>query len=94
MKQARDAAVDEARTKAEQYAAASGQELGDVVTISEVQAEPLPTPVEPYADGATALERPGSAVPIRAGRDEASVTVRIVWAPGRERDVCRRRASR
>ncbi|MFC6343102.1 SIMPL domain-containing protein [Nocardioides hankookensis] len=78
MAKARDAAVAEARTKAEQYAEASGEELGDVVTISEVHAKPLPTPVEQYGDLAAALDR-GASVPIRAGRDEASVTVRIVW---------------
>ncbi|WP_162260720.1 SIMPL domain-containing protein [Nocardioides sp. Root224] len=78
MEKARDAAVAEARTKAEQYAAASGEDLGDVVTINEVRAKPLPTPVEQYADLGAALDRAAS-VPIRAGRDEASVTVRIVW---------------
>jgi len=79
MKQARDAAVDEARAKAEQYAAASGETLGDVVTISEVRAKPLPTPVEGYSGDLAARAMLDSAVPIRAGRDEASVTVKIVW---------------
>ena len=93
MKRARDAAVDEARTKAEQYAEASGEELGDVVTISEVQADPLPTPVE-QSDGMAALKFDSSAVPIRAGRDKASVTVRIVWHLESGSEFCRRRASR
>lgn len=79
MERARDAAVAEARTKAQQYAEASGEALGDVVTISEVRAEPLPTPVEQYGALSATLDRAAS-VPIRAGRDEASVTVRIVWA--------------
>jgi uncharacterized protein YggE len=78
MKQARDAAVEEARTKAEQYAEASGQDLGEVVTISEVKARPLPTPVEGYA-ALSRVTKDLGAMPIRAGRDEASVTVRIVW---------------
>ena len=78
MADAREAAVEEARAKAEQYAEASGQSLGDVVTIREVAARPLPTPVAPLADSAAAY-RALSKVPIRAGRDEASVTVRIVW---------------
>jgi uncharacterized protein YggE len=78
LERARDAAVAEARTKADQYAEASGEELGDVVTISEVRTRPLPTPVEGY--GALArVTKDLAAVPIRAGRDEASVTVRIVW---------------
>jgi uncharacterized protein YggE len=80
MEQARDAAVEEARAKAQQYAEASGEELGDVVTISEVRAEPLPTPVDGYkALSFRALSLDSAAVPIRAGRDEASVTVKIVW---------------
>jgi len=78
MERARDAAVEEARAKADQYAVASGEELGDVVTISEVRTRPLPTPVEGYAALARETKDLG-AVPIRAGRDEASVTVRIVW---------------
>lgn len=78
LKQARDAAVEEARAKAEQYAAASGEELGDVVTISEVRTEPLATPLA-APDDARALSSADLAVPIRAGRDEAAVTVRIVW---------------
>jgi uncharacterized protein YggE len=78
MEQARDAAVEEARTKAAQYAEASGEELGDVVTISEVKTRPLPTPVEGYA-GLSRVTKDLAAMPIRAGRDEASVTVRIVW---------------
>ncbi|GAA4751066.1 SIMPL domain-containing protein [Nocardioides endophyticus] len=78
MEQARDAAVDEARAKAEQYAAASGEELGDVATISEVKTRPLPTPVEGYA-ALSRVTKDLAAMPIRAGRDEASVTVRIVW---------------
>lgn len=76
MAQARAAAVEEARTKAEQYAEASGQTLGDVVTVREVRARPLPTPVAALADLSAYRV---SQVPIRAGRDRAAVTVRIVW---------------
>ena len=79
LEQARDAAVEEARAKAEQYAEASGETLGEVVTISEVSARPLPTPVVETAATAAQADRMISKVPIRAGRDEASVTVRIVW---------------
>ena len=78
MKEARDAAVEEARAKAEQYAAASGETLGGVATISEVRAKPLPTPI-PAEGYARAMGDMAVAVPIRAGRDEASVTVKIVW---------------
>ena len=80
MAKARDAAVEEAEAKAQQYAEASGQTLGDVVTLREVQARPLPSREleagwldRDYA--ANALK----AVPIRAGRDEGSITVQVVW---------------
>lgn len=81
MAQAREAAVAEARAKAEQYAAASGQALGDVVTVREVRARPLPTPQAGVAYRAT-YDLSLAAMPIRAGRDEAAVTVRIVWELG------------
>ena len=45
--QARDRAVDVATQKARQYAAATDQDLGDVLTLSEVKAAPA-RPV-PYA---------------------------------------------
>ena len=77
MKQAREAAMAEATAKAEEYAAASGQELGDVLTLREVHAKPVPTPT--YADSAMLRSAASSPVPIRAGRERAAVTVRVVW---------------
>lgn len=79
LEQARTTAVEEARAKADQYAAASDQDLGAVVTIREVKAEPLPSPVVETAAGRVAGDYALSKVPIRAGRDEATVTVEIVW---------------
>lgn len=79
MAQARAAAVEEARTKAEQYAAASGQTLGGVVTLREVRSRPLPTPLAQVAAYRAGYAGDLAAMPIRAGRDEAAVTVRIVW---------------
>lgn len=82
MKRARNAAVEEATAKAEQYAAASGQDLGDVVTLREVRTRPLPTPQAPYAmqRGYVSMDLAAvKAMPIRAGRDKTSVTVRVVW---------------
>ena len=79
---ARDAAVADARAKAEQYAAASGQTLGDVLTLREVHTRPLPTATAPYARQAHGLayDTAGLApVPIRAGKERTSVTVRMVW---------------
>lgn len=78
MKQAREAAVAEATVKADEYAAASGQDLGDVLTLREVRVQPVPTPQ--YSELA-AMTRTGAAfaVPIRAGRERAAVTVQVVW---------------
>lgn len=81
LRRARDAAVEEATAKAQQYAEASGQTLGDVVTLREVHARPLPSP---YLQFGSAVAARGSldlsaAVPIRAGRDKSAVTVRVVW---------------
>ena len=78
MAQARAAAIEEARAKAEQYAAASGQELGEVLTISEAKATPRPSPVWETASR-VAYDAALASVPIRAGRDEAAVTVKVVW---------------
>ncbi len=78
--EARDAAVAEATAKAEQYAAAAGQDLGEVATIREVSSKPLATPVAYAAAGRTPNDL--AAVPIRAGRDEAGVTVQVVWTLG------------
>ena len=82
MQRARTAAIEEARAKAEQYAAASGLRLGAVRTISEVRTRPVPSPVPLAADLAYtgALDSRAAAMPVRAGRDQASVTVRVVWA--------------
>jgi uncharacterized protein YggE len=76
---ARDAAVDAATAKAEQYAEAAGQELGDVVTLRELHARPLVSPQATY-DSARVAGKALSEVPIRAGRDRTSVTVQVVWA--------------
>lgn len=80
---ARDAAVAEARAKAEQYAAASGQTLGEVMTLREVHVKPLPTPANQHSllrgmtYDAAALPK---AMPIRAGKERTTVTVRMVWS--------------
>lgn len=79
LSQARSSAVAEATKKAREYADASGQDLGEVATIKEIQVK---------APQMRALEMPGSyasdvaaarAVPIRAGQDELSVRVQVVW---------------
>ena len=77
---ARDAAVKAATAKAQQYADATGQPLGRVLTVKEGStAARVPQPVELQRltyDTAAALPR----VPIRAGRSDLSVRVTVVWA--------------
>jgi uncharacterized protein YggE len=75
----RKAAVEQATAKAQEYADATGQELGSVVSLREVRA--TPPRVQPLAYGrdvfATADK---AALPIRTGKDKLAVTVKIVWA--------------
>ena len=79
MAEARDAAVAEATAKATQYAEASGQDLGEVLTLREVHAKPVPAPeYGAFARGAE-LDAALTSVPIRAGQERGSVTVRLVW---------------
>jgi uncharacterized protein YggE len=83
LEKARDEAVAEARTKAEQYAAAAGQELGPVVTLREVSAPRRSAVVNGYelhdVRGVMDAAKP---MPIRTGKDTMKVTVRVVWALG------------
>jgi uncharacterized protein len=74
----RDAAVKEATAKAQEYARATGQTLGPVLSLREVHVTPVvPQPVRMQA----AADAVG-AVPIRAGQDKLAVTVRIEWSFG------------
>ncbi|WP_243059904.1 SIMPL domain-containing protein [Nocardioides sp. SR21] len=79
MKRAREAAVAEATAKAEEYAAASGQALGDVLTLREVRVKPVPTATYARA-GYLARDEAVATVPIRAGKETGTVTVQVVWA--------------
>lgn len=73
---AREAAVEEARAKAEQYASAAGVDLGEVRSIREVGRR-----VPPPAPAALSMRDAASeAVPITAGEQESGVTVEIVWS--------------
>lgn len=81
LEKARDAAVEAAAAKAEQYAAATGRELGDVLSIQElggsraaVRDLRLSGAMERAAYDAT------KAVPIRAGKDDLAVEVEVQWA--------------
>jgi uncharacterized protein YggE len=76
--QSRQAAVKEATAKAQEYADATGQDLGDVLSLREVHAT-SPRP-QPLAYSRAAMDVAGKALPIRAGKDKLAVTVKIVWS--------------
>ncbi|WP_278264065.1 SIMPL domain-containing protein [Nocardia sp. AG03] len=81
--QARDAAFDEAKTKAEQYAARAGTRLGGVVQITEDTGSPTPRAfdISGEMDAAPMLmARSSSPVPVVPGETEVSATVRVTWA--------------
>lgn len=74
--EARDAAVAQARAKAEQYAAATGQTLGPLLSVREVRAGGG-APVS-LSYGRVVADA-AAAVPIRAGTEDLKVTVALVW---------------
>jgi len=74
---ARDRAVANAKTKAEQYAKASGRDLGAVVSISETISDPPPVA---YDVRAMASKDSASPVPIQPGSENVGVTVTVVYA--------------
>lgn len=78
--EARVDAVAQARAKAEEYAAATGQELGEVITLTEVApGRDRDQLVESaaYRGGATAADF--ASVPIRAGESDLVAQVQVVW---------------
>ncbi|WP_344135397.1 SIMPL domain-containing protein [Pedococcus bigeumensis] len=74
---ARDRAVANAKTKAEQYAKASGRDLGAVVSISETVSDPPPVA---YDVRAMASKDSAAPVPIQPGSENVGVTVTVVYA--------------
>jgi uncharacterized protein YggE len=75
---ARDQAVANAKTKAEQYAKASGRDLGAVVSITETVADPPPVNYDMRA--AAGAKDSASPVPIQVGSQTVGVTVTVVYA--------------
>lgn len=73
---ARTSAMDDAKTKATQYAEAAGRTLGDVVSITEVVSNPAPVAY----DGAAFSAASAAPVPIQAGSQDVSVQVTVVYA--------------
>jgi uncharacterized protein len=74
----RAAAVKEATAKAQEYADATGQTLGSVMSLREVHAASPVIRMPSFA--ADSLSSMKGALPIRAGKDKLAVTVRIVWS--------------
>jgi uncharacterized protein YggE len=78
--EAREAAVEAATAKAEQYADATGQQLGQVLTLTEGKAAVRPTRDQVLEQRAYAADTAAlKAVPIRAGREDLTVNVSLVW---------------
>jgi uncharacterized protein YggE len=75
---ARKAAVAQATAKAQEYADATGQSLGRVVSIQEGRSS---RPVRPQIyNQRAAYDLAGTvALPIKAGKDDLSVKVSVVW---------------
>jgi len=80
---ARDAAMEQAMAKAEQYALAAGLELGGVQSIREVDTS-LASGFHQQATWGVAelrdLAAADRAVPVRAGTENIGVNVSVVWS--------------
>jgi uncharacterized protein YggE len=76
LNQARDAAFNDAKAKATQYAKSAGRTLGQVVRVEENDGTQTPTPVDMKATAASG----GAAVPIQMGSADVSVQVTVVFA--------------
>jgi uncharacterized protein len=74
LEQARVAAIDNARTRAQQYAGAAGAEVGDVLKIVEISSAAPPVPYEMRAAAAD------GAIAIQPGSQELSADVSVVFA--------------
>jgi hypothetical protein len=72
--QAREAAWEDARNKAEQLAGLAGAELGPVVTISESSYTPVP-----YVERAMAFAADAS-VPVEPGTQSVQISVQVTWS--------------
>lgn len=75
--QAREDAVTQARAKAEEYASATGQELGDVLTLTEVAPDQSGDQRMQRSAYATAADM--SSVPLRGGESDLVAQVQVVW---------------
>jgi len=78
-KQAREAAMSEAKAKAQTLASAAGVSIGGVASISET-VSPIPYPV--YYGGARDEAAANPSTPVEAGTNEVSVSVTVVYLIG------------
>lgn len=81
VRKARAAAIEEAQAKAAQYAAATGSELGAVLSIQEGSPKGGGRMVAESLSYAAARDM-ASTVPVRAGSEELDVTVSVAYALG------------
>ncbi|WP_410869625.1 SIMPL domain-containing protein [Nocardia sp. A7] len=83
LEQARDAAFDDAKAKAEQYAARAGVILGAVLQITEDTSAPSSRAYDISAEMDSSpmlMARGGSPVPMVPGETEVGASVRVSWA--------------
>jgi uncharacterized protein len=76
--EARRLAVEDARTKAEELAAAAGLTLGPVISIAEGTVSPMPPPLPAAADAGMAEAQ--AAVPVQPGSSTVAVDVSMTFA--------------
>jgi hypothetical protein len=76
LEQARVAALENARARAEQYAAAAGTEVGEIIKIVET---PSGGPIPYYADARMEYAADAAAVAIEPGSQELAVDVSVVF---------------
>ncbi|WP_043653954.1 SIMPL domain-containing protein [Nocardia thailandica] len=76
---ARDAAYDDARVKAEQYATRAHARLGAVLDITEHPGG-MPTPFPRAAEIAAPMAFAAASVPVELGDTEITADVRVTWA--------------
>jgi uncharacterized protein len=77
--EARKLAVEDARTKAEELAAAAGLRLGPVLSIAEGTVSPMPPPMAAGAGGME-MAKAQAAVPVQPGSSTISVDVTMTFA--------------
>jgi uncharacterized protein len=76
--QARDAAMVQARSKADTLAKAAGVAIIGVASISETSS-PIPYPVYYNRDAALGAPAPAASTPVEAGTNEVTVTVAVSY---------------